>query len=188
MKDTLLFLGQTFRGWRTIGALAPSGRSLSRAIAQAAGDVAPGQVILELGPGTGVITRELVRRFPNNRVISVEIIGAFATRLSRAFPTVTVVNGCASKLDTHLAKLGLGAGDVAAVVSGLPLLSLPADLPQRVLESITGVLRPRGRYVQFTYSARAWQRFTLDGFRRHSQRKVWLNFPPAHVLTFEREG
>jgi phosphatidylethanolamine/phosphatidyl-N-methylethanolamine N-methyltransferase len=188
MKETLLFLRQTARGWRTTGAFAPSGPSLSRAIAKAAGDVEDGQVILELGPGTGVITRELVRQYPRARVVAVEVIDAFAARLATQFPTVSVVRGCASQLETHLRDLGIAPGSVAAVVSGLPMLSLPGDLPGRVWAAMAGVLRPGRRYVQFTYSERAWRKFPVDGFQRLARQRVWLNLPPAVVLSFVRNG
>ncbi len=186
MRETLLFLGQICRRWRVTGAVAPSGRPLARAMADAVGEVAPGQVILELGPGTGVFTRELVRRFPAARVVAVELNPVFAAHLGAAVPGVAVVAGCATRLDAHLAALGHDRADVAAVVSGLPLLSLPGDLPRRVLASIAGVL-PTGRpYVQFTYSERAWQRFDTAGFHRHPSKRVWRNIPPAFVLPFTR--
>lgn len=186
MKETLLFLGQIARRWRTTGAVAPSGKALAQAMAQAVGPIGEGQVILELGPGTGVFTRELLRRYPRNRVVAVEVNDAFASRLTEVFPAVTVVRGCASQLEYHLAELNIAPENVAAVVSGLPLLSLPDDLPQRILGSVAAVLRPGRRYVQFTYSERAWRRFDAAGFQRHPHRRVWLNVPPAFVLPFVR--
>lgn len=188
MKSTLLFLGETVRQWRTTGAIAPSGPFLARAIADLAGDIPDGQVIVELGPGTGVITRELVARFPKARIVAVEVIESFADRLAVAFPTVTVVRGCASKIDAHLADLGIAPESVAAVVSGLPLLVLPDDLPQKVLKVVGDVLRPGRRFVQFTYSEKKWRRFTLPGFERIGRRRVWRNIPPAVAFGFARTG
>lgn len=188
MKETLLFLGQAIRNYRTAGTFTQSRPALARAIADAVGDVSDGQVLLELGPGTGVVTRELMVRYPRARIVAVEVLEAFASRLEAAAPGVTVVRGCASRLDAHLAALGIDADEVAAVVSGLPMLSLPDDLPRQILGSVAGVLRPGRRYVQFTYFKRAWRRFTLDGFRQLARRRVWLNMPPAYVLTFERDG
>jgi phosphatidylethanolamine/phosphatidyl-N-methylethanolamine N-methyltransferase len=155
-------------------------------MADAVGPVADGRVILELGPGTGVFTRELVRRFPAARVVAVEVNPAFAAHLAATVPGVTVVAGCATRLGAHLAALNLAPADVAAVVSGLPLLSLPGDLPGRVLSSVAEVLRPGRPYVQFTYSERAWRRFDVSGFQRHPSRRVWRNVPPAVVLPFTR--
>lgn len=188
MKDSLMFLGQMAKRWRTTGAVLPSGRRLSRAMADAVGEVADGQVILELGPGTGVFSRELQKRYPKARIVAVEVNDDFAARLEANVPGITVVRGCASKLLDHLSKLGLARENVAAVVSGLPLLSLPDDLPQRILASVASVLLPGRLYVQFTYSQKAWKRFDVVGFHRGPVRRIWLNVPPAFVLPFVRNG
>lgn len=186
MRETLMFIGQSFRRWRTTGAVAPSGQPLARAMADAVGEVAPGQVIVELGPGTGVFTRHLVQRFPAARVVAVELNPVFATHLAESVPGATVVAGCATQLGAHLAGLGLTPADVGGIVSGVPLLTLPGDLPQRVLATVAGVLRPGRRYVQFTYSVWAWRRFNAVGFQRAPYRRVWRNIPPAFVLPFTR--
>jgi phosphatidylethanolamine/phosphatidyl-N-methylethanolamine N-methyltransferase len=187
MGETLLFFRQMFQGWRPIGAIAPSGRVLARTIAEGLGEVADGQVILELGPGTGVITRELIRRFPRARIVAVEINEVFARHLAETFPSVTVVAGCATELGRHLADLGIDPKDVAGVASGLPLLALPGDLPRRILASIAEVLQPGRPYVQFTYSQLAWKKFVVEGFQPHPTCRVWRNVPPATVLKFTRD-
>ncbi len=186
MKESILFLAHTFTRWKTTGAIAPSGKSLARAIARKAGEIKPGQVVVELGPGTGVTTRELLKHFPNNRIIAVEIIDAYAAHLEKAFPTVTVVRGDAAQLDGILNDLNIAREDVGAVVSGLPLLAFPPDLSKRILAAVRGVLLPGRNYVQFTYSRRAWRRFVVEGFKALAPQRVWLNIPPASVMTFER--
>jgi phosphatidylethanolamine/phosphatidyl-N-methylethanolamine N-methyltransferase len=188
MRETLMFLGQVRRRWRSTGAVAPSGRSLARAMADAVGDVPDGKVLLELGPGTGVFTREMVRRFPKARLVAVEVNEVFAAHLARAYPTVTVVPGCASQLETHLAKLGIDIAEVSAVFSGLPLLTFPGDLPQRVLASIARVVPPGRPFIQFTYFEKTWRKYDLRGFRFDHSRRVWRNLPPAKVMTFTRQG
>ena len=186
MKEAFLFMAYTVTRWRTTGAIAPSGRSLARTIARAAGPITDGQVIIELGPGTGVTTRELVKHFPKNRIVVVEIIEAFAAQVEKTFPTVKVVRGDASHLDVHLKALGIAPSEVGAVLSGLPLLAFPPNVSHGILAAIRGVLEPGRRYVQFTYSRRAWRRFIIGGFRALTPKRVWLNIPPASVLTFER--
>jgi phosphatidylethanolamine/phosphatidyl-N-methylethanolamine N-methyltransferase len=184
MKEALLFLREAARFSRTTGTFAPSGTAVSRAMAAAVGDGTGGKVLIELGPGTGAFTRELTHRFPRHRVVAVEFIEAFARHLARTMPTVTVVTGCASQLDRHLNAIGVGRDDVAGVVSGLPLLTLPGDLSRRILASVTDVLKPGRRYVQITYSTRAWRRFETPGFVREPVRRVWRNLPPAAVMSF----
>lgn len=186
MNDTLHFISQMARRWRTTGAIAPSGPALARAMVKMIGDVKPGEVLLELGPGTGVFTREIAKQFPENRLVAIEFNDVFASRLSAAMPKVEVVQGCASNIDTHLRDRGIAPESIAAIVSGLPLLSLPADLPARVLTAIHNVLPAGKRYVQFTYSERAWRKFRMPGFDRLPSRRVWMNFPPAVVMPFTR--
>src|SRR4051812_49162324 len=160
----------------------------SSAASRAAGDAPAGRVVVGRGRGGGVAPGDPLRRSPRGRVVAVEVLEAFSARLAQACPGATVVAGCASRLEAHLAGLGIAPESVAAVVSGLPLLVLPEDLGRQVVESAAAVLRPGRRYVQFTYSARAWRRRPLAGFRRLASRRVWLNIPPAVVLTFERGG
>ena len=188
MKETLLFMAHTVTHWRTTGAIAPSGRSLARTIANAASGIAPGRVIVELGPGTGVTTREIVNLFPNNRIVVVEIIDAFAAQLEKTFPTITVIRGDATLLDEHLKTLGISPTEVGAILSGLPLLAFPMEVTQGILKAIRTVLQPGRLYVQFTYSRRAWRRFVIEGFKALAPKRVWRNIPPASVLVFERTG
>jgi phosphatidylethanolamine/phosphatidyl-N-methylethanolamine N-methyltransferase len=186
MKDTLHFISQMARRWRTTGAIAPSGPALAREMVRVMGDVKPGEVILELGPGTGVFTREILRHYPQHRVIAIEFNDGFAERLAQAMPKIDVVRGCASEIDRVLSDRSICSSAIGCIVSGLPLLSLPGDLPQRVLASIRQVLPDGKRYVQFTYSERAWRKFAMPGFARLPSRRVWMNVPPAVVMPFER--
>lgn len=186
VKETFHFLGQMAKGWRNTGAFWPSGKRLARAMVNALGPLEPGQVVIELGPGTGVFTRELLRRRPANPVVAIEFNPAFANHLRRHFPGVMVVEGCASQIDEHLRLLGIPRERVGAVISGLPLLVLPRELSARILDSVHEILPPGARYVQFTYSKFRWRRFRLKGFQPETSRAVWLNFPPAVVMPFTR--
>jgi phosphatidylethanolamine/phosphatidyl-N-methylethanolamine N-methyltransferase len=184
--ETLQFLGQCAKHIRTTGAVAPSGKHLARAMVNAIGALQPGQVIIELGPGTGVFTRELRKRFPTHPVVAIEFNEMFVKRLRERMLDVHVVQGCASQLVAHLAELGIRKDQVGAVLSGLPLLSLPQHLSSAIFAAIADVLQPGQRYVQFTYSKRMWRRFQPPGFRFDQSRLVWLNVPPAVVMPFTR--
>jgi phosphatidylethanolamine/phosphatidyl-N-methylethanolamine N-methyltransferase len=186
VRETLHFIGQFATRFRQTGAVMPSGGPLARAMVEAVGPLVPGTVVVELGPGTGVFTRELVRRFPANPLVVVEFNQVFAARLRSGMPAVRVVEGCASKLVDHLAALGIVPAQVGAVVSGLPLLSLPRELAVDIVAAIAAALPIDRRYVQFTYSQRAWRRFELPNLRLERSRRVWLNVPPAAVMTFGR--
>lgn len=186
MRSTLAFFGQVATRWRETGALAPSGPVLAKAMVRSVGQVDAGKVIIELGPGSGSFTKELIRRYPANLVLAIEFNPVFVNNLRRDMPQATVIEGCASQLPRLLADAGVGPSQVGAVVSGLPLLTLPPDLAADILHAVAAVL-PHGRpFVQFTYSKKRWERFSPRGFQAHPSRRVWLNFPPAVILPFTR--
>jgi phosphatidylethanolamine/phosphatidyl-N-methylethanolamine N-methyltransferase len=184
--ETLQFLGQCATHIRTTGALAPSGKALARAMVTAMGQLQPGQVIVELGPGTGVFTREIRKRYPTHPVVAIEFNEQFVKTLRQRMSDVHIVQGCASQTVGHLNALGFEKHQVGAVISGLPLLSLPRELSNSIFAAIADVLEPGRRYVQFTYSKRMWKKFQPPGFRFDQSRMVWLNVPPAVVMPFTR--
>lgn len=186
MRSTLAFFGQMASRWRETGAIAPSGPVLAKAMARTVGTMPAGQVIVELGPGSGAFTKELLHRYPANRVVAVEFNPVFVRLLQRDLPTATILEGCASRLPELLHKAGIAPGQVGAVVSGLPLLVLPVELSSGILRAVAEVL-PNGRpFVQFTYSKKRWERFNPRGFHAQPSKRVWLNFPPAVILPFTR--
>lgn len=186
LHPTIAFVGQVATHWRETGALIPSGKRLARTMAACIRHVGSQDVIVELGPGTGVFTQELLKNFPLNRVVAVEFNHAFVGRLRKTLPAATIIEGCASQLPELLEANGIQPGQVAAVISGLPLLSLDRALSEQVIRAIGRTLRPGGTYVQFTYSKRAWRKLDVPGFRAEPQRRVWLNVPPAVVMPFTR--
>jgi len=186
MHDSLTFVMQSLLRFRQMGAIVPSSPRLARAMVREIPPLHADEVVVELGPGTGVFTRELLARFPRNRVVAVEFNSELADRLQRQMPQVSVVTGCASRIGQHLDGLGLPRYRVGAVVSGLPLLSLPRELGDSIFSSLAEVLEPGRRYIQFTYSKRAWRRHHPPGFRLEATRRVWFNVPPAEVLPFTR--
>lgn len=186
MRETVRFLQQFLAQFRQTGALVPSSQPLASAMVDNIPPLKPGEVIIELGPGTGVFTRELARRFPTHQIVAIEFNHTFAERLKEHMPRVTIVEGCASQLHRFLDELGIAPESVGSIVSGLPLLSLPTSLRDDIFSGIASCLMPGKRYIQFTYSKRAWKHVAPPGFRLERTQKVWLNLPPAEVLPFTR--
>lgn len=186
MNQSLRFAREFLKDRRQIGAVIPSGGPLARRVLRALGKVEPDQVIVELGPGTGPVTAEIVSTWPDQRLVLVEFLPAFARQLAETFPSVEVVEGDAAHLQQHLEERGIEAGKVGGVVSSLPLLSLDEPTRDRIFEALQAVLRPGRRYVQFTYSKKSWDRFMPEGFELRKSSRVWRNLPPATVLTFVR--
>ena len=86
---------------RLTGAVAPSGRALARAMARAAGDLRHGLVV-ELGPGTGPVTRALLERgVDRSRLVLVEYDPRFCRMLESRFEPATVIQGDAYDLPAN---------------------------------------------------------------------------------------
>lgn len=183
--DEASFIKTWFENPVATGAVSPSGRYLSRAMARYVSEASEGPVI-ELGPGTGPVTQALLERGVDpSRLILVEFDLAFCQLLERRFPGVRVVQGDAYNLSKTLA--GVLDGPAAAVVSSLPLLNRPEPDRIALLADAFGMLGPDGVFVQFTYGMvspiprRAAQSVS---YTAEASQPVWLNLPPARVWCY----
>ncbi|MFD2377626.1 class I SAM-dependent methyltransferase [Ottowia pentelensis] len=147
-------------------------------------DLADEGWVVELGGGTGVITAALLAHgVPAARLAVVEQSDRLAAHLRQRFPAIQVLHGDAAELPALLARLDGADGPVRVrhIVSGLPLLSIPAPARQRILQAGAQVLAPGGRLLQFTYALHGpspWQQAGLVCQRRE---RVLANLPPARV-------
>jgi phospholipid N-methyltransferase len=161
------------------GAVAPSSRFLASAMVRATGEV---NHVVELGAGTGPVTKELRSQLPDASLIAVEIQPSLAQQLRNKFPGLDV------RQDLAQAVLdGLVYTDPVAVVSSLPFRSLPKDMRDETVASIERLLRrvPGSRLVQFTYQPRAPFEASKD-FQWSKTCSVWRNAPPAGVWVLQR--
>src|SRR5437763_5410557 len=118
-RDELRFLKSLVARPRAIGAIAPSSPALARKIALQVDPAWPGTV-LELGPGTGVVTDALLARgIGLDRLIAVEADPDLAQLMRERFPNLRVVEGDAFALEHTLPREE--RGHLAATISGLPL-------------------------------------------------------------------
>lgn len=179
-RDLSLFLGQLFRRPHEIVALAPSSHALARLMCEELSEkTGP---VAELGPGTGRITRAILERgVAENAITGFELNGHFCEILREEFPAADIRNEPAQAVG-QMPEKSLGA-----VISGLPLLSMPNDVQRQIVEGAFRALREDGEFVQFTYGPvppiaqeiRDELSLTWD-----VSRKIWGNLPPARVYRF----
>ncbi len=187
---TALFLKRWLRQPFAMGAVVPSGPLLTRAMALTAVREMQGRDghVVELGAGTGEVTKALLAAgIAPERLALVERDPELAAFLRRHFKGPQIIEGDAARLQRLLA--GEGVAKVAAVVSGLPLLSLPGDVVTGIVHGVFEAL-PRGAaLVQFTYGPAPpvpkALRESLHLVGAHG-RRIWRNVPPAVVWTFRR--
>ncbi|MEU1177073.1 methyltransferase domain-containing protein [Streptomyces sp. NPDC005820] len=167
------------------GAVAASSRRLAYAMTEGI-DLERARLVAELGPGTGVFTNAILARLaPGARLVAVELNPVLAARLSatRRDTRLTVVQGSAAGLAAVVGK------PVDAVVSGLPWTVMPRERRGHILDAVTEVLAPGGRFTTFAYLHAARtppaRHFTAELARRFDRLErsetVWSNLPPAFV-------
>lgn len=183
--DALLF----FRAWLSaplqVASVTPSGRALSSLMT--AGISADSGPVIELGPGTGVFTEALLDRgVPESDLILVEYGADFARQLAMRFPAARTLQMDASQLR----KIELQtSAPIGAVLSGLPLLSMPTRKVIAILEGAFLHLRHDGAFYQFTYGPRCpIRRPLLDrlGLKATFVGGTLANVPPAAVYRVSR--
>jgi phosphatidylethanolamine/phosphatidyl-N-methylethanolamine N-methyltransferase len=144
--------------------------------------------IVELGPGTGVITQALLRRgVAPERLVLVEFDADFCRLLERRFPGVRVVQGDAYNLKDTLKDHIMAP--LAAIVSSLPLLMKPETQRLALLADAFALMEPEGRFIQFTYgptSPMPRRKAVAPSFHSHASPRVWLNLPPARVWIYRQ--
>lgn len=182
MIDQLRFLARLIARPVHTGAVAPSSRALARAMAaQVPQSDLP---VLELGPGTGVVTEALLERgVPPSRLTAVEYDAGFAARVGTRCPGVEVVQGDAFNLEKTLN--GKLHGPLAAVVSSLPLINFPMEMRTALLEDIFRRLAPGAPFVQFSYRVNPPVP-APQGVALQRAAVIWLNLPPARVWVYKR--
>jgi len=180
MNDFTLFLRKFLKHGTEIASLAPSSRQLSLATV-ANIDWANTHTLLELGSGTGPITKVIVEKArPDCRIMAVERDIDFVKRLQERFagtPNVEIVHGDVCHLPEILAARGLRTVD--AVVSGLPIPSFPPDLQKALFASVSEVLKPGGPFNQITEMPWVYLKFYRQHFEHVRFKFEPRNLPPA---------
>lgn len=182
-----------FRQWLksplSIAAISPSSQYLARQmLAELPADA---RRVVELGGGTGVFTAALLAHgIAPQDLLVLELNEDLHQHLSQRFPGAHVICGDARELPEIVTGCGYANGGPAdAVLSGLGLLSMSRGMQKAIVEAAFRVLRPEGRFIQFTYgptspvSGEVLAELQLVA-RRASL--TWRNVPPATVYVYER--
>jgi len=188
LADSARFLKTLVAAPRLTGAVAPSGRALARAMAAAVGSRSQG-LIVELGPGTGPVTRSLIESgVAEERLALIEYDAEFCRLLKARFPRAAIIQGDAYDLPRALARFK--GEPVAAIVSSLPLLNQPPPRRTKLISDAFALMGPAATFVQFTYGlASPIPREVCAGrYSAVRSRPILLNLPPAFVWTYRLAG
>jgi phosphatidylethanolamine/phosphatidyl-N-methylethanolamine N-methyltransferase len=164
-----------------MGSIVPSSRALCERIARAVRR-APDEYVLELGAGTGVVSRALIEHgVPADKLVVVEIVPEMASHLRSALPGVNVICGDAFELSRAIPEAWQGR--IGSAICGIPLVLLPTEQQRRFVSAVESVAPGRG-FLLYTYCITSPLPYaTLD---LAAERVAWTprNFPPASVWRY----
>ncbi len=180
-KSNLAFLTQFLRNPKEIGAIVPSSDRLGRAMAAFVPEDEE-RFVVELGPGTGPITKALLQNgLTEKNLICLEQSERMVAHLKNRFPNLNIIQGDACELSNLLKDK---AGKVNAIVSSLPLKSIPSEIVTKIIDQIYTSLADDGVVIQFTYDLRPKKSPYVKKFTRLKHKLVLRNIPPARVDVF----
>lgn len=176
----------------TTGAICSSSKGLSRMMTSDIGLEDAG-VVVELGPGTGAITRSILPKLKDDTdFFTVELNESVIPVFKERFPDCDIYHENAAKLPEILRQRGKKCADV--ILSGLPWASFPESLQDELLAAILNSLSEGGSFATFAYlqgvilpTGMKFRRKLHQFFRSvELSPVVWMNLPPAFVYRCRR--
>jgi phosphatidylethanolamine/phosphatidyl-N-methylethanolamine N-methyltransferase len=205
----LEFFKQFRTTFETTGAIAPSSRFLAADMAGPMKQHQGPKKVLEIGPGTGAVTRQIVKQIqPGDQLDLVELNEKFVEILHQRFDAEQGFQEIKHLTSIHNCPLQeYGAGEeYDFIISGLPLNNFPTELVGEIFEAYFRLLKPGGVLSYFEYMyvrpvrkvisrGEENQRIRqIDDIMSHYTRQfriqtdwVWFNLPPAWVQHLQKE-
>lgn len=203
LSDYRLFFEQFLRHTHSTGAVSPSSRWLAGALCRYVGQSQRPQRILEVGPGTGAVTRSIVKTLgPSDELDLVELNDSFVQALRKRFQSDADFQRVAQRsqvIHRNVEELP-DSQSYDLIISGLPLNNFAVADVKRILEAYARLLKPGGTLSFFEYIAVRPGRSLISGplererlkdvgghlreiLNLHSFRRdcVISNLPPAWV-------
>jgi phospholipid N-methyltransferase len=177
----LLFARNFLRHPRMLGSIVPSSRFLVRRLL-APIDWSQARVIVEYGPGVGVVTSQILRNMrPDATLIAIETNPQFVAFLRSSIDDarLKVVEESAEKIVEILRDSGYAGANY--IVSGIPFSTMPPDVRERTLRYTNMALAPGGAFLVFQFSTRVLRDLRRI-FRDVRRRFEFLNVLPAHLF------
>jgi phosphatidylethanolamine/phosphatidyl-N-methylethanolamine N-methyltransferase len=149
-----LFWQEFRRTFHSTGAVLPSGPALCRALARFAADTGQPRRLLEVGPGTGVVTEQIIARMgPSDTLDLVELNDRFVAALRERFQTEDAWRQVVARVAIHHMPVEQLTPEepYQAIISGLPLNNFPAEVVSSILAKLEGLAAPGATLSFFEY-------------------------------------
>jgi len=180
------FLLQAIRDPQHIGAFTPSSKRLAELITDNA-DLENAKIIVELGPGEGVFTKQIIKKRAVDSVyFTIEHNLQFTRIMKFKYPHIETFHNSAEHIEEYLHMLGYNQCD--RIISGLPWTAFDDALQETILSHICKSLAPAGLFLTFSYypfnylsRGTLFRQKLYDYFSDVKETKIVMNFPPAFV-------
>jgi phosphatidylethanolamine/phosphatidyl-N-methylethanolamine N-methyltransferase len=190
MNENIQFLQAFLKNPGTVGSITPSSPELARRMVAG---IRPDEnnVVLELGVGTGAITRFLQDLVPNDEsYLGIELDRDLVRSLRRNYPNMKIARGNA--LDAAEIHRKSGMGKVGTIICCLPFVSMPNGVGEKILLEIDKFMQQGCTFRTFQYahgyyfpSAIKLREFMRDRYGKSKRSPLIVkNVPPAYTLTW----
>ena len=183
----MIFLSQLFKSPIETGAIAPTSEKLSKLIVEMA-NLGEKKCVVELGPGTGVFTKGIMKHIPEkSEFFSLEINDEFVKETKLNNPKATVYHASAKEIKKYLKKHNHDKSD--CIISGLPWGAFAEDIQVDLLNEIYDSLESGGQFLTIALlqglmfpPGRRFKKAISSKFKTVERSKiVWSNLPPGLV-------
>jgi phospholipid N-methyltransferase len=190
MNENIQFLQAFLKNPLKVGAITPSSPELAQRMLDGI-EPSPDNIVLELGVGTGAITKHLRARVPDNSsYLGIELDRNLVRTLRRNFRDMEIV--CGNARDASEIHRRSGLGKVGSIVCCLPFVSLPNEVGEQILLEADRFMQKGCTFRTFQYAHGYYMpsAIKLREFMRNRYGKarksplVVKNVPPAYVLTW----
>lgn len=191
MNENIQFLQAFLKNPAKVGAITPSSPELAQKMIEG---IAPSEndIVLELGVGTGAITKFLQDAVPNEKsYLGIELDRHLVRTLKKNYSELQIV--CGNATEMHQIHQKSGFGKVGYIICCLPFVSLPNEVGERILLEIDKFMRQGCTFRTFQYahgyyfpSAIKLREFMRDRFGKAKRSPLIVkNVPPAYTLTWK---
>ena len=140
--------------------------------------------VLELGCGSGAITKHILESGPHASYLGVEISSDLISYLQKAYPDNTFIKASADNLEGYVED-----ESIDVIISSLPWTMFSEAVQEAIIKEITRVLKPGGSFVTFLClhalplpsASRAQKLFKKHFSSFEYCESISRNIPPANV-------
>jgi phospholipid N-methyltransferase len=191
MNENIQFLQAFLKNPLKVGSIAPSSSELALKMIE---EIKPNKnnIVLELGVGTGAITKYLQHILPDDEsYLGIELDKDLVKSLKRKYKNLNIV--CGNACETVAIHKKSGLGKVGFIICCLPFVSLPNEVGEKILLEIDKLMQNGCTFRTFQYahgyympSAIKLREFMRKRYGKARKSQLIVNnLPPAYTLTWK---